>query len=60
MAEELEPGTWMIHYACDACSMTATAVLNHASTRAWQDHQESHETYASYRRWTWKVLELPL
>lgn len=51
--------TSMIHYQCQECDMTATAVENVASRQAWRDHMLTHSRFLSYRSWTWEVQPLP-
>jgi len=60
MAAENEQGTWMVHYACSACSMTATVVVTPDSSEAWHDHMRSHTSFEQYRAWHWQVVPLPL
>lgn len=38
--------------------MTATAVMNWSSTRAWWDHMETHVGVTGYSYWHWKQLAL--
>jgi len=59
MATTPNPPVWMIHYECEGCSMSATCVANHPSSKAWHDHMRSHEVYTGYSSWTWAVIELP-
>lgn len=52
--------TSMVHYACEACDMTATMVVTPAGTRAWWQHMRTHEANEQqYRAYQWTVMALP-
>lgn len=50
--------TQMIHRECDHCGVGATMVQTDTGDIAWADHMATHSDGATYRTYTWTVVQL--